>query len=181
MIKNDRQLKITSEKAQEFKDALDTLEAQLIEDPNNMLLEIQRDAARSEYEVLSEQIGHYKELKSGNAPIKCECLSNLPKALIEMRIALDLTQKELAERTGIHEQQIQRYEAIDYDGIAHNKMTEIAVALGMSSINLKWDNPKKQVEDLLAPAGITKEIKIESAKEIQQCGIWRSKRILQKV
>ncbi len=41
-------------------------------------------------------------------------LADLPKALIRARIAAGLSQKEFADRLGMKEQQIQSYEANDY-------------------------------------------------------------------
>jgi HTH-type transcriptional regulator/antitoxin HipB len=41
-------------------------------------------------------------------------LHELPIALAEARIAARLTQRQLAERIGVAEQQVQRWEANDY-------------------------------------------------------------------
>jgi HTH-type transcriptional regulator / antitoxin HipB len=41
-------------------------------------------------------------------------IEDLPTTLIKARIASGLTQKDLAERIGVQEQQIQRYEANHY-------------------------------------------------------------------
>jgi transcriptional regulator with XRE-family HTH domain len=57
-------------------------------------------------------------------------LTELPKALIEARIAAHVTQKALADRLGIAEQQVQRWEANDYAGVSVQRMQEIADALG---------------------------------------------------
>ena len=158
MIKNDRQLTITIEKSNEFKQALDALEKQLNEKPDDILLEIQRNSVKSEYEVLTRDIGHYKGLKDGTLNyIKCNNLDDLPQALIAMRIALGLTQKELAENVGIHEQQIQRYEASDYEGITFSKIADIAEAMGMHNLNCAWENPQWAVTNFLLPSNITPE------------------------
>jgi Helix-turn-helix len=42
-------------------------------------------------------------------------LNDLPTTLIKARISAGMTQKELAEKIGIREQQIQRYEANHYN------------------------------------------------------------------
>ena len=168
MIKNDRQLSITTEQAKEFKQALDTLESQLAAAPDDILLEIQRNAVKSEYEVLSEQILYYNGLKDGTIQaIKCATLDDLPKALIEMRIAFGLTQKELAEMVGIHEQQIQRYEATDYEGISRSKMTDIAEKLNMMTLNTSWGHPHQMFNSLL-PSGVTPE----NVEQMKQIGLW---------
>ena len=47
------------------------------------------------------------------------------------RIAARLSQKELAERLGLKEQQIQKYEATGYSGASLGRMTEVVNALGL--------------------------------------------------
>jgi HTH-type transcriptional regulator / antitoxin HipB len=42
-------------------------------------------------------------------------LNDLPTTLIKARIAAGLTQKDLADKIGVREQQIQRYEANHYN------------------------------------------------------------------
>ena len=57
--------------------------------------------------------------------------AELPRALIQSRIALGLSQKELAERLGLKEQQIQRYEATEYAGASVQRVQEVIQALGL--------------------------------------------------
>ena len=57
--------------------------------------------------------------------------AELPRALIQSRIALGLSQKELAERLGLKEQQIQRYEATEYAGASVQRIQEVIQALGL--------------------------------------------------
>ena len=47
------------------------------------------------------------------------------------RIAARLTQKALAERLGLQEQQVQRWEASLYSGVGVERLQEIIDALGM--------------------------------------------------
>jgi len=58
-------------------------------------------------------------------------LADLPEALIRARIAAGLTQKELAARLGLKEQQIQRYEATRYAGVSLDRVQAVAEALGV--------------------------------------------------
>ncbi len=55
-----------------------------------------------------------------------ECL---PEALIDDRKKRGLTQRELAERLGIKEQQIQRYEATRYQSASLKRIVEVAEAM----------------------------------------------------
>lgn len=56
-------------------------------------------------------------------------LENLPEMLIEERIRLGFTQKQLAEKMGLKEQQIQRYEANRYQSASLRRLQEVAKAL----------------------------------------------------
>ena len=79
---------------------------------------------------LSEQIREYEELKSGAVDVlKAESLDELPGILIRARIARGLTQAQLAERIGVKEQQIQRYEAEEYGSASLRRLIEISNAL----------------------------------------------------
>ena len=50
---------------------------------------------------------------------------------IKARIAQGLSQKDLAERLKLKEQQIQRYEATDYASASLNRIKEVVTALGI--------------------------------------------------
>jgi transcriptional regulator with XRE-family HTH domain len=58
-------------------------------------------------------------------------LDELPKTLIQARIAAGLTQEELAAKLGLRPQQIQRYEATDYRSAIMHRMNEVLRALGV--------------------------------------------------
>ena len=79
-----------------------------------------------------DEIKEYEALKAGDIPLDpniSASVANLPKSLIRTRIAKGLTQKDLAERMGLKEQQIQRYEASGYESASLARITEIAWAL----------------------------------------------------
>jgi HTH-type transcriptional regulator / antitoxin HipB len=56
-------------------------------------------------------------------------IEDLPTTLIKARIASGLTQKDLAEKIGVQEQQIQRYEANHYGSASFDRLRTIANAL----------------------------------------------------
>jgi DNA-binding XRE family transcriptional regulator len=89
------------------------------------------DALRSEAEVLGDQLRAYERLRAGRVKQRTlRSLNELPKALIEARIAAHVTQKGLAARLEVAEQQVQRWEANDYAGVSVQRMQEIADVLG---------------------------------------------------
>ena len=64
--------------------------------------------------------------------IEATGIGEFPTAMIRARIARGLTQRELADRLGIAEQSIQRYEAGDYAGVSFARLVEIAEALAVT-------------------------------------------------
>jgi len=97
--------------------------------------QVVHDAIASWIETLREQIEHYEKLRDGHITSReITSLDDLPDALIEARIAAKLTQRKLAERLGVAEQQIQRWEANGYSGVNLTRLQEIADALGTISV-----------------------------------------------
>ena len=91
-----------------------------------------REGIESELQILREQLAEYEALRSGRiAVLELDSLTDLPDALIRARIAGGLTQKELATRLGLKEQQIQRYEATRYAGVSLERVQAVAEALGV--------------------------------------------------
>ncbi len=77
-----------------------------------------RDALVSEADELRVQLTRYEQLRDGTITGRnLDSLRELPTALIEARIAANLTQRDLADRLGVAEQQIQRWEATGYAGV----------------------------------------------------------------
>src|SRR5258708_39497922 len=116
MIRNERQYSITRARAAEFRESLASLETlpEQSEHLHPILRKAERDALRSQLETLESQLAEYEDLKSGGRrSFGLHSFDELPRALIQARIASGLTQRELALRLGLKEQQIQKYEATD--------------------------------------------------------------------
>lgn len=131
MIKNERQYKITKSQIAKFEASLDDFAARRA--AGSRLRKLELDAMRSQLEELYNEVKRYEELQSaGPQPIHIDSFDELPRALIEARISAGLSQKELAERMELKEQQIQRYEATDYGSASLTRVNEIARALGVN-------------------------------------------------
>jgi HTH-type transcriptional regulator/antitoxin HigA len=78
---------------------------------------------------LRADIAEYEAIRDGQAVIEIKDLSDLPLAMIKKRIQLGLTQRELAERIGAHEQQVQRWEDNEYQGVQFDTIERVADAL----------------------------------------------------
>ncbi len=134
MIKNERQYRITRAQAGQFRHALEQFAEQSVESDHlhPLLRKAQEDALRSQLLDLEAQINEYEALRSGQqTAFEIESLEELPRALIQARIAAGLTQRQLAERIGVKEQQIQRYEDTDYAATSFARLVELARALGL--------------------------------------------------
>jgi HTH-type transcriptional regulator / antitoxin HipB len=131
VIKNERQYKITKVKLEDLAAALAGIDRH---DPNLHPRQILGRVNSLERTIgdLQAEIDEYDRLKNGEvAEIEVKFLAELPTALIKARIAKGLTQKQLAEQIGIQEQQVQRYEAADYDTISFDRLVTIAQILGI--------------------------------------------------
>lgn len=133
MIKNEREYRITKAHLAGFEGGLVANDER--EFPSNVdpgMKKLMHDAIASEIEVLRAQIDHYEKLREGQITGReITSLHELPGALIEARIAARLTQRQLAKRIGVAEQQVQRWEANDYSGVGIDRLQEIADALGV--------------------------------------------------
>jgi transcriptional regulator with XRE-family HTH domain len=82
-------------------------------------------------------MGEYDALRSGQAPIgQLTSLDDLPRLLVRARIATGMSQRALAQRLGLKEQQIQRYEASDYGSASLSRLREVASVLGLHGVDL---------------------------------------------
>ena len=132
MIKNERQYRIAKAQAGKFEEALSAFLAESGDDRTThpRLVKAQKDAMRSQLESLRQELTEYEDLESGNTPPPdLEYISVVPRDLIRARIASGLSQKELAARLGMPEQQIQRYEAKEYESVSLARISEVAKVL----------------------------------------------------
>jgi transcriptional regulator with XRE-family HTH domain len=60
-----------------------------------------------------------------------DAVEDLPKTLIRARIAAGMTQEGLARRLGVKPQQIQRYEATEYESASFARIRKVVQALGL--------------------------------------------------
>lgn len=132
MITNEREYRITKAWAEKFAQAAHAEESHAHMDP--LLRQAFKDQYESEAGILREQLAAYEALHDGRIGVlELGSLAELPKALIQARIAAGLTQKQLAARLGLKEQQVQRYEATHYASANLSRIQAVAEALGMQT------------------------------------------------
>ena len=85
---------------------------------------------RSFHLQLQEEVESYEKLRRGELG-ELTNLSGLGQTLVGVRIAMGLTQRELAKRLNVSESQVSRDERNEYHGITVERATRILVALGV--------------------------------------------------
>ena len=134
MIKNERQYRITRAQAERFSQALNDLQGQGSEltEVHPLLRKAREDALRSQLGDLEGDLREYEALRAGNFEFDLlKTIAELPTMLIKARIARGLSQRDLADRLGLKEQQIQRYEASEYESASFARIRNVVDALGL--------------------------------------------------
>ena len=127
MITNQRQYLNTQAQAERFRQALAAPDAEGL---HPKAAKAMRDGLRSQFEDLEAELAEYDALRQGRvATLEAESIVGIGEALIKARIMRNLTQKELADGLSLAEQQIQRYEATQYRGVAAERLQQVADAL----------------------------------------------------
>ena len=134
MITNDRQYKISIKQLLRFKEALssfDTLKF-LEKGIDPLIIEAQKNSYTEQISELEQDIAAYKKLVSGTEHLTALSVGDLGIMLVKARIASGLSQKALADRLGMKEQQLQRYEQDRYSSTSLKRLEEVANALQLS-------------------------------------------------
>jgi transcriptional regulator with XRE-family HTH domain/adenylate kinase family enzyme len=167
MIKNERQFRITNAQAEKFRAALKALEsAPSDESVHPILRKAELDGLRSQLADLDRDIAEYDRLRSGKAKVvKVERFDDLPRALIRARIAAGLTQEQLATKLKVKPQQVQRYEATEYQSASLARVAEVIRVLGV--------RVEKEMLAGKTPASIPTLVRRLSEVGLQRDFIWR--------
>jgi hypothetical protein len=117
MIKNEKQYKITKSWLRKFEEGRIKIDVMPESKQQPWLRQAQRGSLDAQIEQLKEEIEEYEALSSGKVKVtllSIESIIDLPILLIKRRIANGWTLQTLAEKLGMHWQQLQRYEQTDY-------------------------------------------------------------------
>jgi ribosome-binding protein aMBF1 (putative translation factor) len=88
------------------------------------------DPIRSFHAQLQEDVDSYERLKRGEFD-ELQNFEGLGNLLVALRIAQGISQRDLAERLGVHESQISRDERNEYRGITVERANRVLQALGV--------------------------------------------------
>jgi Zn-dependent peptidase ImmA (M78 family)/transcriptional regulator with XRE-family HTH domain len=152
MIKNDRQYATAKSHVSRLRDLRQNIAEDRQRAQSEMgLFELQ--TLHGELQQLGEELAEYEALKSGAIDIgRLSNVDELPRLLIKARIAGGYSQKDLADKLGLKEQQIQRYEASDYAGASLGRLQDIGRVL-----NIRF-NPEIEQTDKLELERIVKRL-----------------------
>jgi len=129
MIKNEREYRIAKAQVDKFEENLTKTKS----NGKTPIEKLQRDALMSQIGDLKTEIQEYADIWGSKQPIpELESFDDLPSALIKARLAQGLSQKDLADRLGVAEQQIQRYESSNYETASLARIKELVEALDLS-------------------------------------------------
>jgi|LakMenEpi03Aug12_release.lakeMendotaPanAssembly.Ray.scaffolds.fasta_scaffold124323_2 DNA-binding Xre family transcriptional regulator len=132
MIKNERQFKITKNQVRQFELILAQLTTEF-QTSGDLKLKMQIDALETDVSKLNAEINEFERLKSGAVKvISANSFHDLPDVIIKARIARALTQKDLALKLGMKEQQIQRYETNNFASASFSILAKIVDALDIT-------------------------------------------------
>jgi HTH-type transcriptional regulator / antitoxin HigA len=132
MIYSDKQYGVSGTQLAKLQDALAAAEARASD--QGWLKQAEIDGLKSQIADIEAELTEYDLLKSGQVSFsKTYALEELPRVLVQARIAAGLSQTDLAEKLGMKPQQVQRYEATDYMGASLGRLIEISKALGVKA------------------------------------------------
>ena len=136
MITNERQYRMTKVEVERFEQAIAAEHGPGTEQIHPRIRQAMREGLQSQLDDLRAEITAYEALRAGQvATLTVRSLDELPQALIQARIAAGFTQKQLAERLELKEQQVQRYEATQYAGASFRRIQEVAAALDVHLVD----------------------------------------------
>ncbi len=133
MITNEVQFRNTKAWLARFDSSTLALETLYPVEGRTLLQQLQIDASAAQASDLRGELVEYEAMRSGNIRVfESPTLSGLAEALVKARIARGWTQRQLAEKLGTVEQQIQRYEATGYASASLARLGEVATALSVA-------------------------------------------------
>ena len=130
MIKNEKQYNITKKKLLGLDQHITEIQGrdEHISVKDRLIL-VSLNMMRNQME---EEMGAYELLKKKKSHhLKARRISDLPSVIIEYKIHSGMTQKEFSQKIGMKEQQLQRYEAEDFQSISFKNLMKILKAIGL--------------------------------------------------
>jgi HTH-type transcriptional regulator/antitoxin HigA len=132
MIYSEKQYSVSNDQLSKLRQALAVAQEHASNQP--WLKQAEVDALKSQIADIEAELAEYGLLKSGQVSFsKTYALEELPRVLVQARIASGMSQTGLAEKLSMKPQQVQRYEATDYMGASLSRLIEVARTLGVKT------------------------------------------------
>jgi hypothetical protein len=130
MIKNEKQYKISKKLVKEFNQEIERIYNDANKHPlRKEMLITSLEVARNDIE---KEILVYETLKKDKKnTLKERLIAELPSILTEYKIISGLTQKEFAQKLGVKEQQLQRYEANNFKSVTFKNLLRFFELVGL--------------------------------------------------
>jgi transcriptional regulator with XRE-family HTH domain len=142
MITNDVQYRTAKAHADRLDLLLEDVRQRPLGENGALRRQLELDAVWGQAAELREQLREYDDLREGRVPVGVlSTVDDLPRLLVRGRIAAGLSQRDLANRLGLKEQQIQRYESSQYASASLSRLREIAAELGLHGAELPDSMP----------------------------------------
>ncbi len=152
MIRNEGEYKEAVERLQQEAARLRESQAKLKEmDLSKEEIKRVMDPIRSFHEQLQEEVASYERLKRGEFD-ELHNFDGLGRLLVALRISQGASQRELAERLGVHESQVSRDERNEYHGLSVERANRILEALGVELTTSVSSVEKSSVKGEVAAA-----------------------------
>lgn len=130
MIKNEKQYKIAKSNLEKWLKTLEQVRTMAQPSTPKWVVREQLLGTEEQVRQLKAELKEYEDTASGKRPLPDPSLiDQIPFLLISWRIARQLTQRQLAEKAGIHENLLQKYEADNYGCASYNTIMHIAHVL----------------------------------------------------
>lgn len=170
MIKNQKQANLTKARLAELINTRNLFEAQEV-DKTTAKYRLGINSMSSLINELQAELHVYEGLTNSNFHVlQAKSLTDIPNVLIAARLTQKMTHKDLGVLVGLKEQQIQRYEATDYETASWPRILEIAMAL---KLHLKFEKNiimPKSINNIFEYADSISEEQVELAKRKVQRG-----------
>ncbi|WP_058553464.1 XRE family transcriptional regulator [Thiohalocapsa sp. ML1] len=148
MIYSGKQYNISTAQLAKLQDALSAAKASAPDQA--WLKKAEIDGLMSQIAEIEAELAEYNLLKSGQVSFsKTYSLEELPRVLVQARVASGMSQTDLAEKLGMKPQQVQRYEATDYMGASLGRLIEISKALGVKASE-SFEGPRRSTGSIFA-------------------------------
>ena len=152
MIRNSKQL-TQYEKEREAMIAL----AEQYKDATDFMGRGQHGAIMCQIEDLELEINKYKKLIATPLEELTFDMDNIHEMITSLRIVLKLTQQQFADKIGVSEQQIQRYEEQDYQKASFERIIQM-ISETVGCVNISFAKQESKKNNLFADISLPPKV-----------------------